>query len=165
MPGLQLKYSTFTIMCFNKFNHIPPEKISQSQVKTIMPVLFHGWNMLSLTYPIPSMYGIVYIHHKNQTNVGEYTIDELFGYWVVFLPKKDTPVLLPPKKKNANDSPKAHGDGFFAPNLRRTSSQRSGESSSRNGPPLENDFRIPEANSKSIPLSTWMSQEVRINGL
>ena len=39
--------------------------------------------LFSKCYPIPSMYGVfTYIYHKNQANVGEYTIHGSYGYWI-----------------------------------------------------------------------------------
>ena len=58
---------------------------------------FPGWEMPGL-YPIASMYGIfTYIYHKNQLNVGKYTIHGFLGAWV--FPKKMVPPNHPLKNR------------------------------------------------------------------
>ena len=46
--------------------------------------------------PIGSMYGIfTYIHHKNQPNVGKYTIHGLYGVYII-------PKVMPPLESNCS---------------------------------------------------------------
>ena len=63
------------------------------------------------SYPIASMYGIfTYVYHKNQPNVGKYTIHGLYGYGsgqIPMIPKPEffgnvegTPLQSPPLKVN-----------------------------------------------------------------
>ena len=54
--------------------HLARQLQSLSQV-------FGGRNAMCQMYPIPSMYVIfTYIYHKNQPNVGKYTIHGWYGY-------------------------------------------------------------------------------------
>ena len=57
----------------------------ENHLVEITNIIFHHFlwvqNMLSFFYPIGSMYGIfTYIHHRNQLNVGKYTIHGSYGY-------------------------------------------------------------------------------------
>ena len=90
-----------TPIYFNDFNRIPPEESANRGWKPPWPSFMHIEFDISHT---------IHVYHKNQRHVGEYTIDELFGYWGSFSSQEGHLLFFYlGEKKNANDSPKAHG--------------------------------------------------------